>query len=140
MVNRMRLWAAVVWVAATPFASTVVSADRLTGSRDIVCAVMDVVGCLEDGGCVDGTAREFELPEFVIMDSSEKVFRSAYESGEKAVSPIQNMQTDGEHFIVQGVENGRGWDVAINTKTGRMSASAVGDGVSFLAFGTCTSL
>jgi hypothetical protein len=74
------------------------------------------------------------------MDSSEKVFRSAYESGEKAVSPIQNMQTDGEHFIVQGVENGRGWDVAINTKTGRMSASAVGDGVSFLAFGACTSL
>jgi hypothetical protein len=134
------MWAAVAWVAATPFASAVVSADRLTGSRDIVCAVMDVVGCLEDGGCVEGPAREFELPEFLVMDSSEKVFRSAYESGEKAVSPIRSMQKDGEHFIMQGVENGRGWDVAINTETGRMSASVVGDGVSFLAFGACTSL
>jgi hypothetical protein len=134
------MWAAVACVAATPFTSAVVAADRLTGSTDIVCAVMDVVGCLEDGGCVDGPARDFELPDFIIMDSSEKVIRSAHESGEKAVSPIRNMQKDGEHFIMQGVENGRGWDIAVNTKTGRMSASAVGDGVSFLAFGACTSL
>ena len=140
MEHRIRMWVTVILVAAIPIAPAIVSAERLTGSQDIICAVMDVVGCLEDGGCVDGTAREFELPEFLIMDSGEKVIRSAHESGEKAVSPIQNMQKDGEHFIMQGVENGRGWDVAINTKTGRMSASAVGDGISFLAFGACTSL
>lgn len=140
MVNRRYMWVAMTWAAASLFAPVAVSSDRLTGSQDIVCAVMDVVGCLEDGGCVEGSAREFELPEFLIMDSSEKVIRSAHESGEQAVSPIGNMQKDGEHFIMQGVENGRGWDVAINTKTGRMSASAVGDGVSFLAFGACTSL
>jgi hypothetical protein len=38
------------------------------------------------------------------------------------------------------VENGRGWNIAINTKTGRMSASGVGDAVSFLVFGACTAL
>ena len=140
MGNRMRIGVAMTWLAASSFAPAVMSADRFTGSQDIVCAVTDVVGCLEEGGCVDGSAREFELPEFIIMDSREKVIRNAYESGEKAVSPIQNMQKDGEHFIMQGVENGRGWNIAVNTETGRMSASAVGDGVSFLAFGACTSL
>ena len=48
------------------------------------------------------------------------------------------MQQSGDHLVLQGVENGRGWDMAINTRTGRMSASGVGDAVSFLAFGTCT--
>jgi hypothetical protein len=101
---------------------------------------MEVVGCLENGSCADGSAREFELPEFIIMDAKAKAIRATYESGLKATSPVKNMETSGEHLVMQGVEKGRGWDIAINTKTGHMSTSVVGDGVSFLMFGSCTSL
>ena len=127
-------------VAATPFVSTAVTAEGLDGSSDAVCAVTHIVACLEDGVCLQGQAKTFDLPELVVLDARNKVLRGTHESGHKAVSPLKNMEHNGEHLVLQGVENSRGWDIAINTKTGRMSGSSVGDGVSFLAHGTCTAL
>ena len=127
-------------VAATPFVSTAVTAEGLDGSSDAVCAVTHIVACLEDGVCLQGQAKTFDLPELVVLDARNKVLRGTHESGHKAVSPVKNMEHNGEHLVLQGVENSRGWDIAINTKTGRMSGSSVGDGVSFLAHGTCTAL
>jgi hypothetical protein len=113
----------------------------MDGSKNIVCAVVEVVGCSETGECVEGTARSFELPQFIIMDASKKTIRADYEAGHKDVSsPVKNMETSGDHLILQGVENGRGWSLAISTKDGSMSASVAGDAVSFLLFGSCTSI
>ena len=141
MLNRKcsRFIAACV-VAAIPFVSTAVSAEGLDGSSDAICAVTHVVACLEDGVCLEGQAKTFDLPELVVLDARNKVLRGTHESGHKEVSPVKNMEHNGEQLILQGVENSRGWDIAINTKTGRMSGSSVGDGVSFLAHGTCTAL
>jgi len=127
-------------VAATPFVTTSVSAAGLDGSTDAVCAVTHVVACLEDGMCLQGQAKTFDLPELVVLDAKNKVLRGTHESGNNAVSPVKNMELNGEQLVLQGVENSRGWDIAINTKTGRMSGSSVGDGISFLAHGTCTAL
>lgn len=133
--------AAACMAAAVPFVSTVASAGPMDGSKNIVCSVVDVVGCTETGQCAEGTARSFELPQFLIMDAGKKVIRAAYEAGHKDVSsPVKNMESSGDHLILQGVENGRGWDIAINTKNGAMSASGVGDAVSFLLFGSCTAI
>jgi len=127
-------------VAATLF-STTVFAGGMDGSKNIVCAVVDVVGCTETGACTEGTARSFDLPQFLIMDAGKKAIRADYEAGHKDVSsPVKNMEISGEHLILQGVENGRGWNLAINTKSGTMSGSGVGDAVSFLLFGSCTSI
>ncbi len=141
MLNRKctRLVAACV-VAATPFVASGVSAAGLDGSSDIVCAVTHVVACLDDGFCLQGQAKTFDLPELMVLDVKNKVMRGTHESGHNAVSPVKNMEHNGEHLVIQGVENSRGWDVAINAKTGKMSGSGVGDGVSFLAHGTCTAL
>ena len=125
-------------VAATPFVSTAVSAEGLDGSSDIVCAVMHVVACMEDGACLEGQAKTFDLPALLVADAKNKVLRGTYESGHKAVSPVKNMERNGDHLVMQGVENSRGWDIAINAKTGKMSGSGVGDDVSFLVHGTCT--
>lgn len=128
-------------ILAIPFISTEVSADGgLDGAKDIVCSVQNVMACVEDRACVQGTANDFELPEFIILDSKKKILRAAYESGQKEVSSVKNLETNGQHLILQGVENSRGWDMAINTKTGRMSGAGVGDALSFLVFGACTSL
>ena len=141
MRTRKDAWvvAAAVMVA-TSFVSTAVSADGMDGSSNIVCAVVDVVGCTETGTCMEGTAASFDLPEFLILDAGKKVIRATYESGQKAVSPVKNMERSGDHLVLQGVENGRGWSIAIDTKDGKMSASGVGDAVGFLVFGACTAL
>ena len=140
MRKRTNFWALAACVAATPFVSTGAAAGQLDGSSDMVCAVTDVVACLENANCAQGQARDFELPEIMVIDSKQKVVRGALESGEKAVSHPQlaDAERSGDHLILQGVENGRSWDIAINTSNGKMSASLVGDGVSFLTFGICT--
>ena len=138
MHKRTSSWALAACVAATPFVSTGAAAGQLDGSSDMVCAVTDAVACLENANCAQGQARDFELPEIMVIDSKQKVIRGALESGEKAVSSIKNSERSGDHLILQGVENGRSWDIAINTNNGKMSASLVGDGVSFLSFGICT--
>ncbi len=141
MRNRTGAWAIAAWVAlAAVFTSTPVAAEGIDGTKDVVCAVMDVVGCGEEGSCLQGRASSFDLPEFIILDAEAKVIRPAYEGGEKAVSPVKNVERNGDQLVLQGVENGRGWDIAIDTKSGKMSAASVGDAVSFLAFGSCTAL
>ncbi len=142
MNNRKYSWAlAACIMSATPFITTPVSADvGLGGSSDIVCSVMDVVACVENSNCIQGTARGFELPEFIIMDSEKKVIRAAYESGHKAISHVKNLELSGQHLVLQGVENSRGWNISIDTKTGNMSGAVVGEAVSFLVFGACTTL
>jgi len=139
--NTFGWFAAACMTAATTMVSTAVSAGPMDGSKNIVCAVADVVGCSETGQCAEGSARSFELPRFLIMDAGKKAIRAAYEAGHKDLSsPVKNMETSGDHLILQGVENGRGWSIAINTKDGKMSASGVGDAVGFLVFGSCTSI
>ena len=138
MHKRTKFWVLAACVVAAPFASTGAAAGQLDGSSDLVCAVTDVVACLEDANCAQGQARDFEHPEIFVVDSKQKVIRGVLESGHEAVSIIKNSERSGNHLIFQGVENGRSWDIAINTNTGKMSASLVGDGVSFLTFGICT--
>lgn len=138
---RLDATAVAAWVlVAAPFFSSSVAAEGMDGTKDVVCAVMDVVGCIEEGNCLQGRASSFDLPEFIIFDSEAKAMRAAYESGEKAVSPVKNVERNGDHLILQGVENGRGWNIAMDTKSGKMSAASVGDAVSFLVFGSCTEL
>ena len=127
-------------VAVTLFVSTPVSAEELDGSKDIVCAVLHVVACIKDGECLEGQAKTFDLPVLMIVDAENSVLRGTYESGHKAVSPIKNKELMSEQLVLQGVENGRGWTAVINTKTGNMNGSGVGDDVSFLVHGTCTAL
>jgi len=140
MNNRKYSWAlSACLITATPFIATQAFAGGLDGSNDIACAVIDVVACVDDA-CTQGTVKSFDLPEFIILDSENKVLRAADESGHDEVSPVKNMELSGPHLILQGVENSRGWNIAIDTDTGDMSGSAVGDAVSFLVFGNCTTL
>ena len=48
-------------------------------------------------------------------------------------------RNEGE-LLLQGVENGRGWSMAITEATGRMVISVAGDEIAFVVFGACTGL
>ena len=115
------------------------SAEGLDGSRNIICSAISVVACSDTPACLQGQARDFELPEFMFVDMTAKVIRATAESPQKNVrSPIKNAETTGTQFVLQGIENGHGWTVAIDRKTGRMRASLSGELVSYMIFGACT--
>ena len=116
------------------------SATGFDGTANLVCAAIDVVGCVDGSGCVEGQARTFELPGFMFVDFVKKLIRATKESGQKEVSPIKNFEQTEKQVILQGVENHRGWSAAIDRQTGRMTVTSAGSDVSFMIFGACTAL
>lgn len=109
----------------------------IDGKSNLVCAVNDVTACADSGKCIQGSARAFDLPQFIAVDFAAKEVRTTKDSGEKAASPIKHQQSDRNQILLQGVENGHGWTVAINTEHGRMTTSATGEEVSYILFGAC---
>jgi hypothetical protein len=131
--------AAAALAAAAVLLATGASAEGLDGSRNMVCAAINVVACSDGPDCVQGMARNFELPEFIFVDMKAKVVRATVESPYKEVdSPIRNSETTGSQFILQGIENGHGWSMSIDRASGRMTTSLSGELVSYMIFGACT--
>jgi len=52
--------------------------------------------------------------------------------GEQVVTTIKNRQQLDGTLILQGTENGRGWSMAINEKSGEMTLTVSGDQVGFV--------
>lgn len=125
--------AVVMWLV-----SMSASAAGLDGSSNLICATTDVVACTERWGCTLGQAKNFDLPEFVVIDVEAQVVRGTKHSRVEEVSPVKVMEVSGGHLILQGVENGRGWGISVNGETGDMAASLIGDALSFLVHGACT--
>jgi len=63
--------------------------------------------------------------------------RTTKDSGDKAVSPIKNQENSRNQILLQGVENGHGWTMAIDTTSGHMTTSVTGEDVSYILFGAC---
>jgi len=128
--------AALVALAAS--VSPNAAAAELDGSRNLVCAAVNVVACTEGPGCLQGLASSFGLPEFIVMDFQGKEVRAHAEAGLTHVSPFKNVEKSNTQLIVQGVENGHGWSISIDRRSGRMSTSLAGETVSYMIFGACT--
>jgi hypothetical protein len=141
MRKRIRLSTLVLGLGmTTTLVSGGASAAGFDGTANLICAAIDVVGCEDGSGCVEGRARTFELPGFMFVDFEKKLIRATDESGHKEVSPIKNLEQTEKQIILQGVENHRGWSAAIDRQTGRMTVTSAGSDVSFMIFGACTAL
>jgi hypothetical protein len=131
--------AAAALAAAAVLLAPGASAEGLDGSRNMVCAAVNVVACGDGPSCFQGMARTFELPEFMFVDMKAKVVRATAESPFKDVdSPIKSAETTRSQFILQGIENGHGWSMSIDRASGRMVATLSGELVSYMIFGACT--
>lgn len=141
MRKRIRLSALALGLGmTTTLVSGGASAAGFDGTANLICAAIDVVGCVDGSSCVEGRARTFELPGFMFVDFEKKLIRATGESGHKEVSPIKNFEQTEKQVILQGVENHRGWSAAIDRQTGRMTVTSAGSDVSFMIFGACTAL
>lgn len=142
MKNRINRLSIAALTCAALFASGAANAKgSFDGKSNLICASFNVMACVDGMNCVKGEARDFEMPEFMMVDFKKKVVHGTYESETKdANSPIKNMEVNGSQLILQGVENAHGWSMAVHNKTGRMSLSVVGEQLSFSIFGACKAL
>jgi rRNA processing protein Krr1/Pno1 len=111
--------------------------NAFDGKTKLICSVTDVVACAEATHCVQGQARSFDLPQFIAIDFAGKQVRSTKESGSEAISPINNQQETRNQLVLQGIENGHGWTLAIDRKHGRMTVGTTGEDASYILFGAC---
>ena len=115
-------------------------AGPFDGSTPLLCAVIDAIECGADGNCVMGSAESENLPQFVEISFKDKVVKATKGSDIKRVSKIKQVDHNAGSLIMQGSEDGRGWNIVINEKTGKLSATVAGDRVGFIVFGACTAI
>ena len=121
------------------------AAGDFDGSKELLCAIMNLVECQPGGKCQQVTAEEVGIPNFLRIDFKKKQISATFADGNKKSSTIENFEKiDGKAIIqgaedgIEGVRDGLGWSLAIAEDTGKMVLTASGDAVGFVMFGACT--
>jgi len=129
-------------IFAVPY--TVV-AGSFDGSKTLLCAPQSAVECGPDGGCQQVSPTSVNLPDFFQIDFKEKMISRISNSEKHKGSKIENMEVLDSKLILQGaddgienVRDGIAWSMTIAQDTGKLVASAAGDGEAFVIFGACT--
>jgi hypothetical protein len=108
-------------------------------STPLLCAPGEPIQCENNGECTRVTIQSTRLPRFIRVDFAAQQLSGVAE-GEKVITAIKNRQQLDGMLILQGTENGRGWSMAINEKSGEMTLTVSGDQVGFVVFGACMRL
>ena len=135
----IRLGAAVLCIVAAGLGMTwpAAAAGKYDGSAPMICAVMSMVECTADGKCERTAPQEGNnLPPFLRVDVKAGTLTANDGSGRK--TDIKASSVVGEQLMLQGIENGKAWNMVIGSGTGRWGGSVVEDDGSFAIFGACT--
>ena len=126
------------------FSAPAIAGD-FDGSKELLCAVMNMVECQPGGKCISVTAEEVGIPNFLRIDFKEKKLSATFADGSKKISLVKNTEKiDGKVILqgaedgIEGVRDGLGWSLAVDEQNGKMVLTASGDAVAFVMFGACT--
>ena len=138
-----KLFGMMVMIACL-FSAPAIAGD-FDGSKELLCAVMNMVECQPGGKCLNVTAEEVGIPNFLRIDFKEKKLSATFADGSKKISLVKNTEKiDGKVILqgaedgIEGVRDGLGWSMAIDEANGKMVLTASGDAVAFVMFGACT--
>lgn len=113
------------------------AAGKYDGSAPMLCAVTAVSECTADGKCERSAPQAGNnLPTFMRVDVKARVLRADDDSGRKTEIKASSIVDD--QLMLQGIENGKAWNMVIKSATGRWGGSVVEDDGSFALFGACT--
>ena len=112
------------------------AAGNFDGSKELVCAVMDLAECQPGGKCQQITAEDVGIPQFLKINFKEKKISAIHADGSKRSTTIERFEkVDGKIIIqgaedgIEGVRDGLGWSLAIAEETGKTVLTASGDEV-----------
>ena len=122
-----------------------VLAGLFDGSKTLLCAPQSAVECGPDGSCQQVSPTSVNLPDFFQIDFKAKMITRISGKENQKGSSIRNMEVLDSKLILQGaddglenVRDGLAWSMSIAQDTGKLVASAAGDGEAFVIFGACT--
>jgi len=108
------------------------------GSHKLLCAPTDAVQCEGAGKCERTEVEDLNFPKFLTIDFKKKRLTGTVEGGaSEEVTKILNVEKLENQTVLQGIQNGRGWSIVIDTASGDMSVAVAGDDISFVLFGVC---
>jgi hypothetical protein len=129
----MRRLSILAAIATLGLAAAPVLASDFDGSRLLICAPVQAFDCAPGEDCVKGLPEEIGAPAFMRIDVAKKAV-----IGPKRTSPILVVDKSDTQLVLQGMELGYGWTLAVDQATGKMTgALADREGV-FVLFGACT--
>lgn len=111
----------------------VASAGDFDGSKPLICAPVQAMECYAGEECSMGLPDAVGAPAFMRIDFSQRRM-----VGPKRSSAIESVTADETQLLLQGIELGHAWSMALNHQTGKMILSLVGKDVAFVLFGSCT--
>jgi hypothetical protein len=114
----------------------VAAAGKYDGSAPMICAAMAVTECIAGGRCQRRGADQVNFPSIFRVDVKSMKLRGL-EAEKGRETSIRNVDRATGRVILSGAEGERGWTVLINEASGKMSATAAGDGEGFVIFGQC---
>jgi hypothetical protein len=137
-------WVTAVTVCAfcLPFTAQAGSFD---GSRNLLCAPQVAIECGPDGKCEQAMAASVNLPNFFLIDFTNKELSAITGEDNKRTSKIKSMEFLDSKLFLQGaddgikdVRDGLAWSMSISQDSGRLVVSASGENEAFVIFGACT--
>jgi len=126
-----------VVAACFGFSGPAAAAGKYDGSAPMLCAVTAVSECTADGKCERSAPQAGNnLPTFMRVDVKGRVLRADDSSGRKTEIKASSVVDD--QLMLQGIENGKAWNMVIKSDTGKWGGSVVEDDGLFALFGACT--
>ncbi len=134
----MRAILASVLLGAMSFGATPAWAATFDGSQDLICAFMYSFECSPDEDCREGGADDVVIADFVRIDFKAKVMTLLDEERRGETTQINRIEKLDSRLVLQGVEAGRAWSLAIDHASGDLVLTVSGDDTGFVVFGECT--
>jgi hypothetical protein len=114
--------------------SSQVGAADFDGSKPLLCATIDAHFCDEGEVCYRALPSFLGAPDFVRINFAKKTIVGSQQRS----TAIRYMEPGNGQLLLQGTELGYGWSIALDTKTGALSATLVNREDVFVMFGACT--
>ena len=133
-----------ITLAAALAAPLAASAANFNGKDPVLCATLEAIRCDKPPGashvCARGLAAGLNVPQFIKVDFANNEVTATTETGVADVSAIGRVSRGNGHIVVLGADEGHGWALALEERSGYMTASVVGDVEGLMIFAACTQI
>jgi hypothetical protein len=103
------------------------------GSKSLLCATIDAHFCDVGETCYRTLPGVLGAPQFLRINFTKKIV-----AGPQRTTEIRIVESGEGQLLLQGIELGYGWTIALDKKTGAISTALVSHENVFILFGACT--
>jgi hypothetical protein len=113
------------------------SAGDYDGSKNLLFATIQIFECEANAKCEQVTPEEINFAQFLKINFNKKEITGTRKNGEMITSKIVDVVSNEGMLMLQGVEHGRAWSMAIKQATGNATVTVAGEQEGFIVFGAC---